>query len=85
MLDPSHLYQIFRHDRSNRVGGGVCVMVANAIKCVKLSLSPVDENLLIHSDCELICLDMFLSGYKQRTILVYRPPSSSFKKEDLLP
>ena len=51
MLDPSHLYQIFRHDRSNRVGGGVCVMVANAIKCVKLSLSYVDENLLIHSDC----------------------------------
>ena len=85
MLDPSHIYQIFRHDRSNRVGGGVCALVANTIRCVKLSLTTANTDLLIHSDCDLLCLDVFLSGVKQRIILVYRPPSSSFNREDLLP
>ena len=48
-------------------------------------LSPVERVLLADSNCELCCIDTTLHSVKYRFIVVYRPPSSSFKdRNDLI-
>ena len=75
MFDQHGRYQIFRCDRPDRVGGGVCAMIEKGIKCTRLTLSDTDQSLLLSSKCELICLDVFISDSKCRIILTYRPPN----------
>ena len=82
MVNLDSKYQIFRHDRSSR-GGGVCALVANDLKCVKLVLSDYDRILLEQSQCELIHFDLIFPGNKYRIILMYRPPNSSFINSEL--
>ena len=75
MIDQCGQYQVFRCDRLDRMGGGVCIMIDRAIKCIRLVLSGADQSLLIKSGCDLICLDLLNSNTKYRFILTYRPPN----------
>ena len=65
MLDPRHLCTIFRCDRTDRPGGGVCsvcAMLPHNIKCLVQSFSNNENQLLIHNGCEVICVDAFLQS-----------------------
>ena len=64
MFDQHGRCQIFRCDRPDRVGGGVCAMIEKGIKCTRLTLSDTDQSLLLGSKCELICLNVFISDSK---------------------
>ena len=50
-----------------------------------MTLSTTDQALLANSECDLICLDVFIAVTKYRVILVYRPPNSSYEKSELIP
>lgn len=72
MIDPKGLFSVFRHDRNDRAGGGVCILVrlplfANLVDC--------NSNSLI--DCELICIDLLNVSSKVRIINIYRPGCNS--------
>ena len=84
MLDPDNEYTVFRCDRGIKNGGGVCVLISRDIRCYKLELSQSDLILLQRSECELICCDVISGSTKYRVVMVYRPPSSSFKNVDIL-
>ena len=44
MLDPLHQYNIYRCDRSDRTGGGVCAMVPASIKSNEHQLNDEERN-----------------------------------------
>ena len=54
----------------------MCAMFPHNIKCHVHSFSNNENQLLIHSGCEVICVDAYLEHLKYRFILVYRPPCS---------
>ncbi|MFZ2539604.1 MAG: hypothetical protein WAX04_11970, partial [Oscillospiraceae bacterium] len=70
-IDQNKRFEVFRSDRLDRVGGGVCIMVVNDFRCSRVTLSNDDQNLLTISQCDLICLDVFISCIKYRLILVF--------------
>jgi hypothetical protein len=54
LLDPQHKYNIFRQDRSDSRGGGVCVFVAKHLNCVEIELKvPI-------KDVEFVFFDILL-------------------------
>jgi len=62
-------YSVFRKDRVNRAGGGVCLLVASS-----LSAYPVVINSL-YSDLEIVVVVVVVvRGIKYTFIVVYRPP-----------
>ena len=75
MLDPDNKYYVFRCDRLNRTGGGVCALVSNLIKCHQISFSDECNKFLQASDCQIVCFDLCFKLTKYRMILVYRPPN----------
>ena len=78
MLDPRQLFNIYRCDRDDRRGGGVCALIPKSFKSHLHVLSDDDKNLLDNSDCEILAIDVQLLLLKYRLIVIYRPPSSSF-------
>ena len=50
-LDVDSKYNIFHRDRDSH-GGGVCLLVANSIKCVSVSFD------LDLPGCEMLCVDI---------------------------
>ena len=83
MINLDDQFQIFRCDRISRRGGGVCALVSNELKCVRLNLSDRNRSLLDQSQCELIHFDIYFSDTKYRIVLVYRPPSSTLENSKL--
>ena len=75
MLDPDNQYHVFRCDRLNRTGGGVCALVSNLIKCHQIPFSGECHKFLQASDCQIVCFDLCFKLTKYRMILVYRPPN----------
>ena len=73
ILDPRNHYSIYRHDRPNLRGGGVCVFVKRGLRINQLSTSDC-----INPVIDIIGLDIFLSEkLTYRFFLTYRPPNSS--------
>ena len=61
-------YSIFRADRVNRVGGGICILYRNFLKA---SLVPINHKI---NDIELLCIDLLGSPIKYRLVACYVPP-----------
>lgn len=59
-------YSVFRKDRTNREGGGVCVWVNNRYSVIALELLDCEKEL------ETVALDLVGSHSKQRFVCVYR-------------
>jgi len=64
-LDPDRKYCIFRCDRNDRRGGGVCILVNCELKAIRV---PVLDS---YSDIELVCVDIWCNA-KCRLVGVYR-------------
>ena len=78
MLDPHQSFHIFRHDRADRTGGGVCAaLIPKSIRCSEHFINSNERDLLLKTGSELICIDAQLGQSKFRFILVYRPPACS--------
>ena len=75
MLDPENRFHVFRRDRLDRSGGGVCALISNSIKCC-LNDFYISGDLNL---CEYICIDAQLNATKYRFIVTYSPPHSCFK------
>ena len=71
MLDPENMYQIFRCDRSQTVGGGVCILVSNRINAYEVKLHHCTAEL------EVICIDINAGNERCRIFAVYRAPHSN--------
>jgi len=62
---------IFRKDRINSLGGGVCIITNdNTVKAVNV---PIAQSF---SDSDIVCIDIVNSDQPLRIICCYRPPSS---------
>ena len=83
MLDPRNLFNIFRCDRTDRAGGGVCAMIPKKFRSHEHRLSPDDQSILMKSGCELVCIDTQLDQSKYRIILIYRPPLPFYNLNDV--
>ena len=60
-------YTLFRVDRHDRPGGGLCILTRSYLKCVKINC---DTEIV-----ETLCIDVINTGpFKYRFILCYRPP-----------
>lgn len=72
-------YRVFRADRGNRKGGGVCCLAK-----ISISLTVVHGPACLKSD--LLCLDVFdiTCSLAFRVVLVYRPPNSNAHEDDAL-
>jgi len=71
-------YTIFRKDRVDIQGGGVCIIIKNAtIKAVRVV---IDIN---YNEFDLVCIDMFSSCLPTRMIAGYRPPCSDTSAESV--
>ena len=68
MLVDGHSYSVFRKDRSNRGGGGVCLLVASS-----LCAYPVVVN-SSYCDLEIVAVNVVVCGIKYTFVVVYRPP-----------
>ena len=77
MLDPQHQYDIYRCDRIDRVGGGVCALISKSFRSSEHSLSEIQRDLMSKSGCEVVCFDLHLDHFKYRFIVLYRPPFST--------
>ena len=73
LLDPKGEYMVFRKDRSDKAGGGVCAFVSKKLRCLEC----VQFN--VTTDPEIICFDVLMRSDKYRFIVFYRCP-----KEGLL-
>ena len=77
MLDPRQTFHIFRGDRVDRTGGGVCALIPKSIRCSEHVRNTNERELLLNTGSELICIDAQLGQSKFRFILGYRPPTCS--------
>ena len=82
-LDPHQSFHIFRDDRANRTGGGVCALIPKSIRCSEHVLNANERELILKTGSELICIDAQLGQSKFRFILVYRPPACSITQAEL--
>ena len=71
MPDPQHQYNIYRNDRSDRTGGGVCAMVPASIKSNEHHSDDDERKLLPGSGCEAVCIDSQLELSKYIVLLLY--------------
>ena len=63
----NHNYNIFRWDRTNTTGGGVCILVN---KVLEATLVTIPDEL---SSAELVAVDVLLNDIKQRFVCCYNP------------
>jgi len=75
LLDPNNKYHIFRCDRNERRGGGVCVLVNRDLCAINVSVSAA------YTDVELLCLDIIGHRVKCRLITVYRSTDDAHQSE----
>jgi hypothetical protein len=77
LLDPAHMHNVFRSDRSSR-GGGVCIFVAKRHRCYAVNTNTVSQNNStdVGDGYELCAVDVLFNTKKARFILVYRPPTN---------
>ena len=72
------IFTIFRKDRLDIQGGGVCIIVRNAtVKAVRVDIDAK------YNELELVCIDMISSTLPTRIIAGYRPPSSDTAAESI--
>ena len=64
-------YYLFREDCKNRIGGGLCALVTNNLKTVRLDLGPD------YSSLEILAFDILNFDVEFRFILAYRSPGST--------
>ena len=71
LLINNHDYSVYRKDRSDRHGGGVCVLINNErFKSIAVSLPSC------YNDIEIVAVDILnVNCCNYRIITVYRPPS----------
>jgi len=69
-LQNSH--NVFRKDKNESVGGGVCALVAKHLSCSQVQLELNDVHTI-----DLLVFDVAFQAMKVRFILCYRPPKSS--------
>jgi hypothetical protein len=77
LLDPRSNYTVYRHDRQNNTGGGVCVLIKNSLHSEQLDISSLPASV------ELLCFDLFCNPHKHRVFAVYRPTNSSCVYNDI--
>jgi hypothetical protein len=65
-------YNVFRKDRNESIGGGVCALVAKQLLSSRVKLELND----VHS-IDLLAFDVEFEASKVRFILCYRPPKCS--------
>ena len=68
MLDPQQQYHVIRHDRKDKVGGGVCALISRDLKYIEI---PVTN---CHRRSSVIVFDIVVNSSKMCFVLVYRPP-----------
>ena len=72
LLTDKFNYSVYRHDRSDRTGGGVCTLINNDVfSSVSVNLPPQ----FTHVD--IVATDILNSHFKCRIINVYRSPTSN--------
>ena len=62
-------YNVFRHDRGSRKGGGVCCYVRDNISCSVYAVS---------NECEIMWLTFIFEGLAYYIACSYHPPKSSY-------
>jgi hypothetical protein len=77
LLDPRSTYTVYRRDRQNNTGGGVCAFLKNSLHTEQLDISSLPANV------ELLCFDLICNSYKHRLFAVYRPTNSSCVYNDI--
>jgi len=65
MIAPTNRYYVVRHDRKNKMGGGVCAVIN---KRFTVDILQTDDNV------EMIAFDILFESFTYRCILCYRPP-----------
>ena len=70
-------YDIFRHDRNLRLGGGVAILFKKCLK-LKIVVSPI-----AFQNVEMLTCDLTLAERSYRIVLVYRPPNTD-SEDDIL-
>ena len=71
LLDPNEQFTIFRKDRCEHSGGGVCVLIRRQLQAKRVNLSMLDLHV------ELLCVDIFSIMNSYRFFIAYRPPDNS--------
>ena len=71
LLDPLNKFRVFRTDRIDLSGGGVCVFIRNYLSIRNVEMAKCN----LHT--ELLCVDIFNTVVSYRFSLVYRPPDDS--------
>ena len=69
LLDPDCKFRIFRKDRTNSRGGGVCVFIKNCWQALPVTLTTE------FIDLEILCFDLLAFSSRVRFFVTYRPPS----------
>ena len=72
MIDPQHHYTVYRSDRRRRRAGGVCVLIANQLRCQETIIP--DSDGFEEDSIELLIFDIFFRRHKYRFMLIYRQP-----------
>lgn len=76
LLLPSSDYTVFRKDRADSLGGGVCVITNNTtVKAVQVVIPD------IFVDLDIVCIDVVGTLVPARLILGYRPPANNAMSE----
>ena len=71
LLGPNCQYKIYRSDRTNSTGGGVCIFVNQ-----QLPSEPIDLKVK-ETPLAMLCLDLHGRSFNYRIFAVYRPTDSS--------
>jgi exonuclease III len=73
------VYSVFRKDRTDSPGGGVCIILNNkSVQAVKVDIAPE------FSDLDIVCVDIIGTLLPIRLILGYRPPASDSSSESVI-
>ena len=75
----AQLYSVYRHDRTNGAGGGVCILTKNST--ISASAVKISD---IFSDIEITAVDVLNAKVAVRVINIYRPPSSDTDSNAIL-
>lgn len=71
LLDPNCQYNIYRNDRTDCPGGGVCAFISRQLPSIQIDLQIQNATL------EMLCFDLPGSSCKYRIFAAYRPTDSS--------
>ncbi len=70
LIDPECRYRVFRRDRSDRAGGGVCILVAKHLNVVQV---PIGQHF---PTLEALCVDIYCHSKCVRLFNIYRSPGN---------